>query len=171
MIRRPPRSTRSVRRSSRRWSPEDSSRGGTWRPRMLVIEGRAFLDGRIEPRAIGVDDGKIVAIKKGLRGDPVYRYGDALILPGGIDVHVHFREPGMTEKEDFSSGTESAVAGGVTTVVDMPNTKPPVSTPEALRQKLRIPAPSAHVGVGLYAGPASGRDVDSLRDATAFKIY
>ena len=138
---------------------------------MLVIEGRAFLDGRIEPRAIGVDDGKIVAIKKGLRGDPVYRYGDALILPGGIDVHVHFREPGMTEKEDFSSGTESAVAGGVTTVVDMPNTKPPVSTPEALRTKARLVSRSANVDFGLYAAPASAKDVDPLREATAFKMY
>src|SRR3989442_3535164 len=105
---------------------------------MLVLEGRAFLDGRIEPRAIGVEDGKIVAIKKGLRGDPVYRYGDALILPGGIDVHVHFREPGMTEKDDFSSGTASAAAGGVTKDVDMPDTKPPVSTRHALRGKLRL---------------------------------
>ena len=138
---------------------------------MLVIEGRAYLDGRIEPRAIGVEDGTIVAIKKQLRGDPVYRYGDALILPGGIDVHVHFREPGMTHKEDFASGTESAATGGVTTVADMPNTNPPVSTPEALRQKLRIASRSAHVDFGLYAGPTSGKDVESLREATAFKVY
>src|SRR2546426_5493165 len=171
MIPPPPRSTHSGRRSSRRWSPGDSSRGGTWRPSMLVLEGRAFLDGRIEPRAIGVEDGKIVAIKKGLRGDPVYRYGDALILPGGIDVHVHFREPGMTEKDDFSSGSESAAAGGVTTVVDMPNTKPPVSTPEALRTKARLVSRSANVDFGLYAAPASAKDVDPLRAATAFKMY
>ena len=71
---------------------------------MLVLEGRAYIAGRIEPRAIGIEDGTIVAIKKQLRGDPVYRYGDALILPGGIDVHVHLREPGMTHKEDFASG-------------------------------------------------------------------
>src|SRR5881296_4140567 len=104
---------------------------------MLVVEGRAVRHGRIEPAAIGIEGGTIVAIRKQLRGDPVYRYSDALILPGGVDVHVHFREPGMTQKEDFASGTESAAAGGVTTVVDMPNTNPPVSTSEALRQKLR----------------------------------
>jgi dihydroorotase len=138
---------------------------------MLVIEGRAYLQGRIEPRAIGVEDGTIVAIKKQLRGDPVYRYGDALILPGGIDVHVHFREPGMTHKDDFSSGTESAAAGGVTTVVDMPNTKPPVTTPEALQQKMRLASRSANVDFGLYASPASARDVESLRDASALKMY
>src|SRR2546428_10725348 len=109
---------------------------------MLVLEGRAYIDGRIEPRAIGVEDGKIVAIKKQLRGDPVYRYGDALILPGGIDVHVHLRDPGMTHKEDFASGTESAAAGGGTTVAGLPDTNPPLSTPEALPQKIPIPAPS-----------------------------
>src|SRR2546422_8980304 len=103
---------------------------------MLVLEGRAYIDGRIEPRAIGVEDGTIVAIKKQLRGDPVYRYGDALILPGGIDVHVHLRDPGMTHKEGFTSGPESAAARGGTAVVDMPNKKPPVSTPEALRRQL-----------------------------------
>lgn len=139
---------------------------------MLVIEGRAYLAGTLEPVALGVDeDGTIAAIKKSLRGEPTYRYGDALILPGGIDVHVHLREPGLTHKDDFASGTESAAAGGVTTVVDMPNTNPPVSTPEALREKLRLAARSANVDFGLYAAPASGRDVDPLREATAFKVY
>ena len=50
---------------------------------MLVVEGRAYIDGRIEPRAIGIEDGTIVAIKKQLRGDPAYRYGDALIPRAG----------------------------------------------------------------------------------------
>src|SRR5712664_4130844 len=122
----PPGSTRSRPRSSRRWSPGESSRGGTWGRSMLVIEGRAFISGKLESVSLGVDpDGRIDAIKKNQRGEPTYRYGDALILPGGIDVHVHFREPGSTEKEDFLSGTESAAAGGITTVVDMPNTNPP----------------------------------------------
>src|SRR3970040_2372957 len=94
---------------------------------MLVIEGRAYLEGQLEPVALGIEDGTIVAIKKTLRGDETYRFGDAILLPGGIDVHVHFREPGNTHKEDFASGTESAAVGGVTTVVDMPDTRPPVT--------------------------------------------
>ena len=138
---------------------------------MLVIEGRAYLEGRIEAAAIGVEDGRIAAIRKTLRGEPTYRYSDALILPGGIDVHVHLREPGMTEKEDFASGTESAAAGGVTTVVDMPNTTPPVSSPAALEEKLRIASRKANVDFGLYANPATAADAEDLKDATAFKAY
>jgi dihydroorotase len=138
---------------------------------MLVIEGRVFREGRIGPAAIGVEDGTIVAIRRRLRGDPVYRYSDALILPGGLDVHVHLREPGMTHKDDVASGTESAAVGGVTTVVDMPNTIPPVRTGEALREKLRRFSKSANVDFGLYGGPATAADVENLGDATAMKVY
>jgi len=138
---------------------------------MLVIEGRAFRDGRIEPAAIGVEDGRIVAIKKQLRGDPVYRYSEAVILPGGVDVHVHLRDPGLTQKDDFFSGTESAAAGGVTTVVDMPNTVPPVTDGERLRDKLRTVSRNANVDFGLYGGPTNAVDVESSRGATAFKTY
>jgi len=138
---------------------------------MLVIEGRAYLDGRLESVALGIEDGVIVAIKKTLRGDETYRFGDALLLPGGIDVHVHFREPGNTHKDDFSSGTESAAAGGVTCVVDMPNTKPPVVNGAALQEKLRLVSRHANVDFGLYGAPTSSVDVKSLSGATAFKAY
>ncbi len=138
---------------------------------MLVIEGRVYRRGRLEPAAVGVEDGRIAAIKKILRGDPTYRYSDALLLPGGVDVHVHFREPGMAEKEDFPSGTESAAAGGVTCVVDMPNTRPPVDSVEALREKVRAVSRRANVDFGLYAAPATPAAVDALREATAFKAY
>ena len=57
------------------------------------------------------------------------------LLPGGIDVHVHFRDPGLTHKEDWGTGTRAAAAGGVTTVFDMPNTLPPTGTAEALALK------------------------------------
>src|SRR3989442_1625848 len=163
--------TRSRLRSSRRWSPGGSPCGASWGSGMLVLEGRAFVGGEIRPTSIGIEDGKIVAIKKRLRGRPVYWYSDALILPGGVDVHVHFREPGMTEKDDFSSGTESAAAGGVTTVVDMPNTRPSVTSREALRSKLRLVSRAANVDFRPYAAPPSAKDVDPLREATAFKMY
>ena len=60
------------------------------------------------------------------------------ILPGLIDGHVHFREPGMTHKEDFGTGSRSAVAGGITCVVDMPNTIPPVTHPEQVEEKKKL---------------------------------
>ena len=73
------------------------------------------------------------------------------ILPGAIDVHVHFRDPGYTHKEDFESGTAAAAFGGVTTVFDMPNTIPTVADGETLKAKHAIAASKAHVDYGLYA--------------------
>jgi dihydroorotase len=71
------------------------------------------------------------------------------ILSGAIDVHVHFREPGMAHKEDWDTGTAAAAMGGVTTVFEMPNTSPPTATPEALAQKFEL-ARKARVDFGLY---------------------
>lgn len=138
---------------------------------MLVIEGRAYLEGRLESVALGIEDGAIVAIKKTLKGDETYRFGDAILLPGGVDVHVHLREPGKTQKEDFASGTESAAVGGVTCVVDMPNTQPPVTRGDIFRDKVRIVSGRANVDFGLYGAPVSAADVKALAGATAFKVY
>ncbi len=139
---------------------------------MRIIRGRVFYRGRIEPLDIGVDErGKIAAIRKVLEGDDVEDHGDLLILPGGVDLHVHLREPGLTEKEDFASGTRSAAIGGVTTVVDMPNTKPPVTSRDALRSKAARLTGRAAVDYGLYGAPRTPGAVEDLRAATAFKVY
>ncbi len=139
---------------------------------MRIIRGRVYYRGRIEPLDLGVDDaGTIVAIRRHLEGGDVEDHGDALILPGCVDMHVHLRDPGLTEKEDFPSGTRSAAIGGVTTVVDMPNTRPPVTTVDALHGKWASCRGRATVDYGLYAAPRTGADVPRLRDATAFKVY
>ena len=72
------------------------------------------------------------------------------MIPGAIDVHVHFRDPGMTYKEDWGTGTAAAAAGGVTTVFEMPNTHPPTATLAGLHAKLMAARPLAHVDYGLY---------------------
>ena len=75
---------------------------------------------------------KLAAARPGVR---LISANGLYILPGLIDVHVHLREPGLEHKEDFVSGTEAAALGGVTTVLDMPNTIPPVTGPKrAARQ-------------------------------------
>src|SRR2546426_11071726 len=100
---------------------------------MWVIRGRVFFRGQLEPLSVGIDeDGRVVAIKKVLRGDEEIDHGDALILPGCVDLHVHMRDPGLKHKEDFPSGTRSAAIGGGTTGADMPNTVPAVTTTTAL---------------------------------------
>lgn len=97
-----------------------------------------------------------------------------ITLPGLADVHTHLRVPGGEHKEDFATGTAAALAGGVTTVLAMPNTTPPLSTPQALASARAIAAGSIRCDVGLFAG-ASPEDVDQLEalapGAVALKIY
>lgn len=106
----------------------------------------------------------------------------AWLLPGCIDGHVHFDDPGFTHREDFSSGSRTAAAGGVTTVVDMPCTSlPPVTNGEAFDNKLAIVQPKAHVDFRLWGGvrgngldwSAMQRDLDALhaRGVRSIKTY
>ena len=97
------------------------------------------------------------------------------LLSGAIDDHVHFRDPGYPQKEDFASGTIAAAFGGVTTVFDMPNTLPTVENAEALAAKQAIAAEKAHVDYGLYAvlGESSIACVPELiaGGVIGFKLY
>jgi dihydroorotase len=139
---------------------------------MEVVEGKCFVSGRFEQCCIGIEDGKIVKVAKVLEGDSVKRFGSLAILPGALDIHVHFREPGLTAKEDFGTGSLAAVNGGVTCVFDMPNTVPETTTVTALREKRRLASAKSLVDFGLYAGVRPGIDVDSLaNEAVGFKLY
>ena len=97
------------------------------------------------------------------------------VLPGAIDVHVHFRDPGYPHKEDWESGTAAAAFGGVTTVFDMPNTIPPTGTAEILAAKHAIAASKAHVDFGLYGllGDDTIANVPALVEGgvIGFKLY
>lgn len=96
------------------------------------------------------------------------------VIPGGIDMHVHFREPGYTHKEDWETGTQAAAMGGVTTVFEMPNTHPPTRSVTELRQKQDC-AQKACVDFGLYGLLAEDNigEIDGLIDAgaNAFKCF
>lgn len=121
-------------------------------PDLVVTRGTVVShDGR-RRQDVAVADGRVIAVGDDLamEGVPTVDAAGLLVLPGLVDVHVHLREPGMTEKEDFASGTSAAAAGGVTTVVDMPNTKPPVATAERYQQKLDLVRNKAYVDFGLY---------------------
>lgn len=97
------------------------------------------------------------------------------ILPGLIDVHVHLREPGLEHKEDMQSGTEAAALGGVTTVLDMPNTLPPVTDAKVLREKMDRAEGRIAVDVGFYGVVAEGNlgEIAGLAEAGAigFKMF
>jgi carbamoyl-phosphate synthase/aspartate carbamoyltransferase/dihydroorotase len=92
-----------------------------------------------------------------------------LRLPGLIDIHTHLRVPGGEHKEDFASGTAAALAGGVTMVLGMPNTNPPLSTLDALHAARAAARRAARCDVGLFAGAAAD-DLDELPDLAPFAV-
>lgn len=95
------------------------------------------------------------------------------ILPGLIDVHTHLREPGGEHKEDFYTGTCAALAGGVTTVLAMPNTEPPVIDAQILHETLRLASEKAACDFGLYVGGTidNAEKAAALTEAVGLKLY
>ncbi|MGK6317718.1 allantoinase AllB [Neorhizobium sp. DT-125] len=145
----------------------------------LVIHGGTIVSPDTEYKAsIAIKGGTILAIGGRTAMPKAVDYLDATglhILPGAIDVHVHFRDPGYPQKEDFASGTAAAAFGGVTTVFDMPNTLPAISDAKSLADKHAIASAKAHVDYGLYAvlGEDSLANVDELIEGgiIGFKLY
>ena len=104
-----------------------------------TLIGKFVLPNKILQGKIIIENGKIKSIEEGFTKDltNVLDYRDNYILPGLIETHGHLREPGFEQKEDVPHGTRAALAGGVTTVIDMPNTNPPTTTVELLNEKLQ----------------------------------
>jgi dihydroorotase len=139
----------------------------------VVIEGKVLLDKGLTDCCIGIEDGRITKIAKTIgRAEKRYDFSGQIVMPAGIDIHVHFREPGMTKKEDFGTGSTAAACGGVTFVVDMPNTKPPTRTISEIREKTSRVSKKSFVDFGLAALLNPKSDTERLaKEATAFKIY
>ena len=88
----------------------------------LVVEGNLVTVSGLSNYQIGINNGIIDKIsKQGLTGEKTLNVNDSLVFPGFIDIHTHLREPGWEYKEDINSGTKAAIHGGVTSLVDMPN--------------------------------------------------
>jgi dihydroorotase (multifunctional complex type) len=108
---------------------------------LIIKNAKIFVQDRVIESCLAINDGKIVAIgveSKMPRSDSVLKGNGKLVIPGLIDVHVHFRDPGFTHKEDFKTGTAAAAAGGVTTIIDEPNNIPPTYDITALKEKMKI---------------------------------
>lgn len=117
--------------------------------------------------SIGIKANKITRIEAGIeRNSTAKKIIDAKglhVLPGIIDTQVHFREPGMTFKEDLASGTLAAIAGGVTSVLEMPNTKPAITTRELFIQKCELTRNRIWCNVGFFIG-ATEKNKDELKN-------
>ncbi len=126
----------------------------------LLITGARVIDADGEARAeIGVRDGRICALlppgEPATAGHTIDATG-CVLLPGLVDAHAHLREPGLTQKEDFSSGTHAAALGGVTTVLDMPTDDPWTATAAQLAAKMQLATGRIHVDVGFQAVLTAG---------------
>jgi dihydroorotase len=132
---------------------------------LIVRRGTCVTHSGIAVADVAVRDGRIAAVGDLTRceADQEVDARGLHVLPGVIDSQVHFREPGLEHKEDLATGTASAVMGGVTAVFEMPNTKPPTTSAEALADKLRRADGRVCCDVAFFAG-ASPDNVAELAD-------
>jgi allantoinase len=146
---------------------------------MLLLKDCSTLhEGSLVKRDILIDDERIKKISGDIRTNAnIMNMRGLFVMPGAIDAHVHFDDPGNTRREDFEHGSRSAIAGGVTCVIDMPCTsKPPVTTEESFKGKLSVIERKAYCDFALYGG-IDGADegyiehMRSLNDVVGFKCY
>ncbi len=131
----------------------------------LIVNARLINEGREFDGDLRFADGRIEAIGSGLSarpGETVIDAGGRRLLPGMIDDQVHFREPGMEYKADIATESAAAVAGGLTSFMDMPNTKPPTLDSAALEDKYRRAAGRSWANYGFYHG-ASNDNLEAIR--------
>jgi dihydroorotase len=145
---------------------------------ILVRNGLVITSTGIYQLDIRIEDGLITEIGRGLPASGVEEVIEArghYVLPGVVDEHVHMREPGLEYKDDFEHGSKAAVKGGVTTVIEHPNTIPPVDTPSRLREKAEILKPKAYVDFALTGVLHDGNThlfEDILAEgAVGFKVF
>ncbi len=130
---------------------------------LVLTHGEVFTPSGLQRVDIGIRDGRTVALGSlaSAAAAEVVDLQGLTVLPGVIDSQVHFREPGLEHKEDLESGTRGAVLGGVTAIFEMPNTKPPTDTTDALAEKLRRAEGRAHCDYAFFVG-ATDRSIKQL---------
>jgi len=139
----------------------------------LVLKNCKLVD-RTGEHYIKIDDGKITDISKTpLKASKTIDMKSNYVLPGFIDPHIHFRDPGLTQKEDFKTGSKAAANGGFTTVIDMPNTLPKTNTYKALKEKIQIAERKSVVNFELQAGPNTLDEMERMMELKpiAFKVF
>jgi len=145
---------------------------------ILIKGGTVVNHDGVGQRDVGISDGRIVALGD-LGGHSAGEVIDAkglTIIPGVIDSQVHFREPGLTHKEDLESGSRGAVLGGVTTVFEMPNTNPNTTTPERLAEKVAAAHHRMFCDFAFYVGGTEDNvddipELERLPGSAGIKVF
>lgn len=144
---------------------------------LIIINALVVNEGQVFKGSVRVADGRIDKIEKYTAGVPeileagirVIDAGGKYLLPGIIDCHVHFREPGLTQKADLSTESRAAIAGGVTSFMEMPNTIPNATTLDLLEEKYRLAAEKSLANFSFFLG-ASNNNIDEIVQADPQKI-
>jgi dihydroorotase len=145
--------------------------------KLRITNSKILIGNHLIEAGVAVSDGKIVKVAKEPHLPPADVTIDShgmLMIPGAVDVHVHLRDMDLSYKEDFSSGTEAAASGGVTTVLDMPNTSPPTSSAERLKEKISKATSLVYSNVGFFGAlPMDPSETCKMIDvgAIGFKLY
>jgi len=140
---------------------------------LLIKNGKIYQNESLVSKNIFIKDDKITKItSQELKSDNVIDAKNKIVIPGLIDCHVHFREPGLTHKEDFLTGSMAAVAGGITTFLDMPNTFPPTTNLQRLEEK-RTLAKKSVVNYGFHFGSTNNNiaEIEKVTNVASVKIY
>ena len=135
-----------------------------------------ILDDKIDKISEGFSEEEIKNIEKNEKLEIIDLKGKT-VMPGVIDVHTHMREPGITAKEDFATGSRACAKAGVTTFYDMPNTIPTTTTLEALRDKKKLASEKSVVNYGFHFGGSRNNNIDEIKkvleakEANTVKIF
>ena len=134
--------------------------------KILLKNGTIVNENKIYTSDVLIENEKIIDITKSIPdeiADKVFDLKGCLILPGIIDAHVHFREPGLTYKGDFYSESKAAILGGITTIIDMPNTKPFCDSEDLLIEKINLASQKSLTNFGFFLG-ASEKNYSNIKN-------
>ena len=144
---------------------------------LIIKNGSCYVDGRFQNIDIGLSGNKIKKVGKiDLNSSKVFDATGKIVLPGVIDTQVHFREPGANDAENLESGSRAAVAGGVTSVFEMPNTNPPTSTFKEFNNKLKAAKDRMFCNYAFYFGATPNNmkelaSVNTLEGCCGVKLF
>mgnify|MGYP001208585510 CR=1 FL=1 len=144
---------------------------------LIIKNGKCYIDGELKDVDIAVKDKKIHKIGQiSEEAKEIIDASDQTVLPGCIDTQTHFREPGSTDTEDLHSGSRAAIAGGITSVFEMPNTNPPTSNKKEFQRKLDLAKNRMYCNYAFYFGATADNsnelaDLKNLEGCCGIKLF